>query len=244
MEAFIEERFEEAFVIGDIHGMKDSLDEMLTHWQRETQQLIFVGDYIDRGPQSADSLLYVRKLQMEYGAICLRGNHEALLLAFLQNPISQWSLYERNGGLGTVAQLLGESPLSVSQYSRIKLARLLNERYPWLESWLRDLPYFVEFGHFIVVHAGLNLRLDHWRQTKPHDMIWIREEFHEARNQTGKAIIFGHTPVMNLHNNRAAVHVWQQDDKWGIDGGAVYGGSLLALAVDRQQVTQMYQVKS
>lgn len=244
MEAYIDERFEEAFVIGDIHGMKESLEDMLKNWNRDKQQLIFVGDYIDRGPQSADSLLLVRKLQMEYGAICLRGNHEEMFLAFLQNPISKWTLYERNGGLSTVSQLLGESTLTVSQYSRIKLARLLNERYPWLESWLRDLPYFVEFGNFVVVHAGLNLRLDDWRHTSPHDMVWIRQDFHEAANQTGKTIVFGHTPVMNLHNNRLAAHVWQKDDKWGIDGGAVYGGSLLALQMNRQEVKQMFQVKS
>lgn len=244
MEAYIEERYEEAFVIGDIHGMKASLDEMLENWDREKQQLIFVGDYIDRGPQSAETLLLVRKLQMAFGAICLRGNHEEMLLAFLQNPISKWSLYERNGGLGTVSQLLGESIQTVGQYSRMKLARLLNEHYPWLERWLRDLPYFVEYGNFIVVHAGLNLRLDVWRHTTPQDMVWIRHEFHEAPNLTGKAIIFGHTPVMNLHNNRLAFHIWQKDNKWGIDGGAVYGGSLLALKMNRQQVTQMYQVKS
>ena len=244
MEAQINQRFEEAFVIGDLHGMKESLDQMLTHWQRQSQQLIFVGDYVDRGPQSADTLLLVRQLQMDYGAVCLRGNHEELLLAFLQHPISKWTIYERNGGLSTVAQLLGEPLKVVGQYSRIKIARLLNEQYPWLENWLQRLPYFVEFGHFVVVHAGLNLRLDDWRQTTPHDMVWIRQEFHDQSNQTGKAIVFGHTPVMNLHGNRSAVHLWQSDNKWGIDGGAVYGGSLLALAIDRQQVKQTYQVKS
>lgn len=244
MEAYIDGQIEEAFVVGDIHGMKEPLDELLTHWQPDQQQLIFVGDYVDRGPQSKNTLLKVRQLQTDHGAICLRGNHEEMFLAFLQNPISDWTIYERNGGLTTVAQLLGESTITISQYSRIKLARLVNEAYPWLENWLSELPYFVEFGRFIVVHAGLNLHLEDWRQTSKQEMTWIRQDFHETPNQTGKSIIFGHTPVMSLHKDRSAFDIWKQDEKFGIDGGAVYGGSLLALKVTRQRVKEMYQVRS
>lgn len=243
MEAFVNNDLKEAFVIGDIHGMHTSLEEMLKNWKPDSQQLIFVGDYVDRGPNSAETLNLVRQLQLEHGAICLRGNHEEMFLAFLHNPISNWASYARNGGMETVAQLLGENKQTISQYSRIKLSRLLHEQHPWLEEWLSELPYFVEFGDFVVVHAGLDLTLQDWRNTSSHDMVWIRQNFHEMANKTGKIIIFGHTPTMNLHHDWNATGIWHKDNKLGIDGGAVYGGSLLALEIDHHQVKKVYQVK-
>lgn len=242
MEAIPRVEYQEAFVIGDIHGMLDQLEQILEYWNPETQQLIFVGDYIDRGSESLAVIQRVRELQMTYDAICLRGNHEELLLDFLQRPLIGWPLYERNGGVGTVLNLLERQNEHIGFGSSMRLASEIKQKHPWLVEWLRSLPYFVEFGQFICVHAGIDLEQENWRQTSLHDFVWIREAFHEGENHTGKQIIFGHTPVMYLHQQPSAMHVWHEDGKWGIDGGAVYNGSLLALQIDQKNVLNKYQV--
>lgn len=242
MEAIPQANYSEAFVIGDVHGMVDQLKQMLQYWDPMTQQLIFLGDYIDRGPESLAVVQLVRELQTEHNAICLRGNHEELLLNYLKRPIIGWPLYERNGGVKTVLNLLGRQDEQLGYGSPTRHANNVKAKHPWLVEWLQTLPYFVEFGEFICVHAGIDLSQDNWRHTSLHNFVWIREEFHQGNNSSGKQIIFGHTPVMYLHQQQGAMHVWQHDGKWGIDGGAVYNGSLLALHINQEKVLNNYQV--
>ena len=190
---------QEAFVIGDIHGMYHLLEELLTHWRPEDQQLIFVGDLIDRGPNSKATVEKVRELQASHGAICLCGNHEDMLL----------------------------------------------ETQPWLQAWLEGLPLYTEFGNFIIAHAGVNPEVDQWQDSSRRDFVWIREPFHTLPNKIGRPIIFGHTPIGRLNDDGQTHHVWHREgDLIGIDGGAVYGGHLLAVRINHETLLETFCVPS
>lgn len=232
----------EAFVVGDIHGMFEELDLLLTFWRAEDQQLIFVGDYIDRGYDSAKVLQRVWELEKDYQVICLRGNHEEMLLNYLKSPATYFNHYILNGGASTISQLLEIEEESIVKSQGRKLARQIKSRFPQLEEWLDQLPYFTSFGNFIIVHAGIDLSIENWRNTLPKDFLWLRDKFHSTSNHTNQQIIFGHTPTMVLHQDYNNASVWRQDMKWGIDGGSVYGGELHALHINSNVVVEIYSV--
>lgn len=232
---------QEVFVIGDIHGMYDAFEKMLTQWNPQTQQLILLGDLIDRGPQSLKVLNKVRQLQQDFGAICLRGNHEEMLLETLEDAEQFFPRYKRNGGLTTLAELL-HKPLDVlEQVSGDVLAQDVLQRHAWLYDWLQSLPYYIEFGNFVCVHAGVDLSLSDWQQSTARDFVWIREAFHQLPNTTGRTFIFGHTPTKRLNADESDM-IWQSDYKIGIDGGAVYGGSLHAVRLSVDTLLDIYTI--
>ena len=103
-----------------------------------------------------------------------------------------------------------------------------------LVAFIRSLPFVYETEHYIFVHAGLDLTLPDWHETTDYQKVWIRQPFHEATNQTGKTIVFGHTPVHYLLDQKIGTkELWlTEDGKIGMDGGAVYGGVLHGILFD------------
>ena len=230
-----------AFIISDIHGMYSDLIHMLKYWDKEQELLIMLGDYIDRGPQSDEVLFWLKEMVEDYPIqfVPLRGNHEQMLIDFLEKPEDKRKLYERNGGHHTLAQLLKLPLQSVIDMSDQALADQVRQACPWLLPLLYKTRYYYRFGRHIVVHAGVDLTLSDWRHTPLDEFIWIRDEFHWARNKTQSNIIFGHTPVMNLHHK---IEPWVRDGKWGIDGGRVYGGKLFGLRVNERTVEDIIMI--
>lgn len=226
---------EKAFVIGDIHGVYHTLKVMLDKWHPDEEQLILIGDYIDRGPQSYEVVQLLRELQEKEDIKLLRGNHEQLLIDFLRNPAMKWRNYERNGGLETMSQFLQLPLEEVKAKKPAQIAADLQAKEPWLLDWLESLLYYVSFGKHVIVHAGVDFTKKDWRHTSLKDFLWIREPFHYGVNNTGRNIIFGHTPVMTMHDSNEP---WIKDNKWGIDGGNVYGGNLIALRIDPENVNE------
>ena len=90
------------FVIGDIHGHFDELVELLKSWDEAAEQLVFLGDYIDRGPDSSKVVALVKELVETKGAIALKGNHEDMLKEFLEDPIFNAEHYLLQGGYQTM----------------------------------------------------------------------------------------------------------------------------------------------
>ena len=228
------------FVIGDIHGEIDMMKEVITKWNKQSQQLILIGDLIDRGPDSKSCLLYGQELVEKYGAIWLKGNHEVMFLSWLDNPNDRYDYYRRNGGDTTINSLLGR-PLD-HVVDCVKDAKAIQNQYGSLIHCISKLPLYVELGHYIFVHAGVNLALDDWRQSQPSDFVWIRHDFHQAKNNTNKTIVFGHTPTETLVGESATKKLWIEDHKIGIDGGAVYHGVLHGVSLDDQGVVDDYIV--
>lgn len=196
------------FAIGDIHGCLDKLLDLLNliDWDPEDDTLVFIGDYIDRGPDSAGVIEHI--LGMRHWSdriICLLGNHEQLLLDFLAGQNTQTFLY--NGGQATIESYGGPDE------------GIPQSHYDFLES----LAHYYETGDYIFVHAGLRdgILLE---DQDPHDLLWIRDEFISSDYDHGKRVIFGHTPLREP---------LVQPNKIGIDTGAVFGGRLTCLELPR-----------
>lgn len=190
--------------IGDIHGSLDKLRMLMGEidWNPEQDTLIFIGDYVDRGPDSAGVIDHLLGLMnWSEKIICLRGNHEQMFLDFLEGRNHQTFLY--NGGQATIESYGGFE------------AGVPEEHYQFLQA----LPLYYESDNYIFVHAGLRpaVPLD---QQDDRDLLWIREEFIESEFDFGKIVVFGHTPLR---------HPLVLPNKIGIDTGAVYGGHLTCL---------------
>lgn len=193
------------YAIGDIHGCMDKLLSLMDNirLRAETDTLVFLGDYIDRGPNSYEVVEYLIELQAKYPkTIFLKGNHEEMLEKYLEGPDRY--TYLVNGGQITLENYLirqkpPEPPIPETHLN------FFNSLYSYYET-----------DQYIFVHAGLREHVPLEDQSLD-DLFWIREGFIESRADFGKQIIFGHTPFPEplVHPN-----------KIGIDTGAVYGNYL------------------
>ena len=200
------------YVIGDLHGCLAPLQRLLDHLEPDLHRdrLLFVGDYIDRGPDSRGVVDYILQLRARYPAgniICLRGNHEVMLLNFLAGRDRE--LFLLNGGLSTMEDYWGED---WDEQPELVLP-LDHQRF------YRELLPFYATPHYIFVHAGLK---PGWslQQQAEEDLYWIRGEFIASTEDFGRRVVFGHTPFKQpliLPN------------KIGIDTGLVYGNFLTCL---------------
>ncbi|MBF0779501.1 MULTISPECIES: metallophosphoesterase family protein [unclassified Granulicatella] len=228
------------FIVGDVHGEYDLLKKLLTLWNKEEEQLVFLGDLADRGPKSKQCFLLVKQLVENEQAICLSGNHEDILLKWLAEPQDNFDWYLRNGGQATLESLL--YPGVMEEESPLDMAKLIQGRFAELIEFIEELPLYYETEYCICVHAGVNLALENWKDTSRRDFIWIRDPFHQAKNTLDKYIVFGHTPVQSLHSKLTDTHLWYSDKKIGIDGGAVYHGALHGVVLSENGIEADYQV--
>lgn len=160
-------------VITDIHGRLDDLLALLIKVPQNAQ-LVFLGDYVDRGTQSAEVVAHVRSLQAK-GAICLRGNHEDMML----NPGDTWFA---NGGMATMASYA--DPLT-----GVPNAGMMEEDAKWMES----LPCIHEDRHRVYVHAGVDPRYALSDQIESITQ-WYRYPKGADEGYRGKHVVHGHTP--------------------------------------------------
>jgi serine/threonine protein phosphatase 1 len=215
----VERSQDRIFAIGDIHGCFDKLCSLMVRitFDRRKDTLIFLGDYIDRGPQSMEVIDYLLNLsEMGYQAIFLKGNHEGMLLDYLDNPDdSNRMIYMFNGGYTTIESYRrrmksGESFLLPAAHM----------------NFFQSLRLFYETDSHIFVHAGLLPGVP-LNEQKEKDLLWIREEFINSSYDFGKTVVFGHTPFQE------PVIL---EGKIGIDTGAVYGNKLSCLELPAGRV--------
>ncbi len=197
---------ERIFAVGDIHGCLDKLVSLMdiidVDLKKET--LVFMGDYIDRGPHSKEVVDYLIDLARGGNRVVfLKGNHELMLQNYLSGKDKFSFLY--NGGEATLVSYMKAGGLNG--------ANLIPPEH--LE-FFDDLRLYYETENYIFVHGGLkaNIPLEHQDEW---DMLWIRDEFIYSDFDFGKLVIFGHTPF------REPLIL---DNKIGIDTGAVYGNKL------------------
>jgi serine/threonine protein phosphatase 1 len=194
------------FVIGDIHGCFDKLcalmDKIPLNFNRD--QLIFIGDYVDRGSGSLEVVDYLIDLKKRVpGTIFLKGNHEDMLQNYLDG--SDRFTYLLNGGQRTLDEYLNR-PNNPGKYP-VPSAHL---------EFFDSLHLYYQTDDYIFVHAGLRKKVPLESQKKI-DLLWIRDEFISTNFNFGKRVIFGHTPFKEPLVQR---------NKIGIDTGAVYGNRL------------------
>jgi serine/threonine protein phosphatase 1 len=205
------------YVIGDIHGCLGPLQRLLEHLDPDPQQdtLIFVGDYIDRGPASKGVVDYLLTLKARYPRerlIFLKGNHEAMFLDFLAGRERELFLY--NGGLSTIKDYWGQDWKNTGELVLPADHRRFYEEL---------LPY-CQRGDYIFVHGGLRPGVPLGEQVEE-DLFWIRGEFIASAADFGGRVIFGHTPFRQP---------LLQPNKIGIDTGLVYGNYLTCLRLPQE----------
>ncbi|MEP4037967.1 metallophosphoesterase family protein [Pseudophaeobacter sp.] len=192
------------YAIGDIHGRADLLIRALEQLP-PTGSIICVGDYIDRGENSAEVL---RLLHNRHDIQCLKGNHEEMLLKFLDDPANQGPRWLRYGGLQTLASFGVSSVAETSNSDRLLEARdaLVTAMGSELINWVRALPLSFSSGNIVVVHAAADPKTAPQDQQQRH-LLWGHPEFHKTRRQDGIWIVHGHTIVDDptAQNGRIAI---------------------------------------
>lgn len=224
----IPERPARLFAVGDIHGCADDLKVMLDFLKGSqsvgaNDMLVFLGDYIDRGPKSReviDQMLAVRHELPK--SVFLKGNHEDMLLDYLGLGGESGDMYMENGG----AQLLksyGLGPFATC-------AEILATLPPEHMNFFKSLELGVILAEFVFVHAGIHpgRPLD---QQSPHDLMWIRGDFLHTTHSAGKTVVFGHTPFEDV-----LLHL---PYKIGVDTGLVFGNRLSVVELVHGQLFQL-----
>lgn len=215
------------YAVGDVHGRADLLDVLLEKIVRDaasapaTQSLVFVGDYIDRGPNSRGVIERLLDPPEGFETHHLRGNHDQALLDFLENP-SSYRTWRRFGADDTLLSYDVEPPTedqSSMAFARDELADRLPEAHL---RFLQDLQPFVQIGGYHFVHAGVRPGLPLEDQSLE-DMMWIRSEFLDCEDDFGKVIVHGHTP-----GERPVC----RSNRIGIDTGAFATNCLTAVVLD------------
>ncbi|MFD1031601.1 metallophosphoesterase family protein [Metaplanococcus flavidus] len=207
-------------VISDIHGELELFDELLrkAEYAPDRDQLILLGDYVDRGPDSKAVLERVIELK-NGGAIVLSGNHDAMMVAAVNGEPGALERWGRNGALPTLQSY--DSSIKEMEFPD-------SETFREHVSFLEELDFYHETDEYIFVHAGIQPGTP-VRKTDPHTLIWIREEFYEAYGGE-KTVVFGHTPAFLLRGSSGNNDIYFGDNNIiGIDGGAAYGGQLNCL---------------
>ncbi|RIL06403.1 MAG: serine/threonine protein phosphatase [Proteobacteria bacterium] len=220
------------FVVGDIHGCPEELAILVQHLEKneglsQSDGLLFIGDYVDRGPGSKDVIDFLIGLRAGYpDAIFLKGNHEDMLLSFLGYPGREGMAYLQNGGAECVTSY-GIEAGRAKQTTREELAPKVPAEHV---QFLRALESYVLTPDFVFAHAGLNPLRDLKHQVDE-DLFWIRDEFISNLHYFRKTVVFGHTPYENV--------LFNLPYKIGIDTGLVYGNKLSCLEVVGHKLLQV-----
>lgn len=186
------------WAIGDIHGRADLLEQAESIMLREAPGIpaVFVGDYVDRGPDSA-TVLQLLSSGSEDGdqpIICLMGNHEQMLLDFLDHPERSGPRWLRNGGVATMQSFgISGADAAASPDELAGMAHaLLGAMGTDLLAWLRARPLFWQSGNIGVVHAGADPAAPLAEQ-KPKALLFGHPEFMRKSRRDGLWILHGHT---------------------------------------------------
>jgi serine/threonine protein phosphatase 1 len=190
---------ERLYAIGDIHGhtrhLVQLLDRLLADGMDPVRDtVVFLGDYIDRGPDSRRVIEIVRDSLRRFphwGA--LTGNHEQMMLAALEQGTADPAIFDRwwlQGGRETLLSY-GDIPAG-DELALPELVRAIIPRD--VQEWMATLPTMYESERYLFVHGGLRPGVPP-DATSDHDRIWIREPFLESEYHWGKIVVHGHTPI-------------------------------------------------
>ena len=215
------------YAVGDIHGRADLLSEIIARIDDDIRRRpiahtieVYLGDYVDRGPQSKTVIDLLTVRLVANGAVCLRGNHEAVMEGFLQDPaiLEYWLPL---GGMQTLASYGIE--LHDDNETALDLQRRFLAAFPRAhELFMQCLRNQFACGDFLFVHAGIRpgVPLD---DQDPNDLIWIRDEFLDDTRSHKRFIVHGHTPVPHPEIRRNRIN---------IDTAAWRTGALTCVAIE------------
>lgn len=220
------------YAVGDVHGAARLLERLLEKIDADTvardaddADLVLVGDYVDRGDDSRAVLDMIRALACESPDMvtCLMGNHERMLLNFLDSPVKAGPRWLRYGGLQTLASfgIGGVTERSDGPALEEVRDRLAEAMGPDLMAWLRTLPLVWQSGDLAIVHAAADpaLAID---EQPSQVLLWGHPEFERTPRRDGVWVVHGHTVVGEAGYRAGRVSV---------DTGACFTGRLTAAVI-------------
>jgi serine/threonine protein phosphatase 1 len=228
------------YAIGDVHGRADLLASLLLQIEVDIALhpvsrpiAVFLGDYIDRGPDSKEVLDLLVAPGRTPEMVFLKGNHETFLLNFLKAPtlLDNWRQY---GGLETLVSYGLKPPMNPSFNDQARLARDLASATPESHrQFFEALQLSFVCGDFLFVHAGLRPLIPIQQQTED-DLLWIRDDFLLWDKKFEKIVVHGHTPVLepDIRFNRI-----------NIDTGAFATGRLTCMTIEAAKVMPLIDVR-
>jgi Calcineurin-like phosphoesterase len=221
------------YAVSDIHGCADllqnvfaAIDHHLAHAGPVRALHVFLGDYIDRGPASRQTIDLLIERGRRHECIFLKGNHEAFLFEVLQDAsrLQSWKEY---GGFQTLMSYGLAPSIKPDQAEQKELVRALQEGMPkHHRQFFSSLRTSLFCGDFFFAHAGVRPGVP-LRQQREEDLLWIRDEFLKSEEHFGKFIVHGHTPVSkpDIRPNRI-----------NIDTGAYATGNLTLLTMQGERM--------
>lgn len=178
------------FIIGDIHGCAETTKRLVEDVIQPSgsDRLVFLGDYIDRGPNSKGVIDYVKELSRhaDFEVVALRGNHEQMLLNALEN-VAEFDLWMFNHGYTTLHSY-GISPYGSSIYE------VLQQFPKEHEQFIRNMPFFYESPNYLAVHAGFDFDRQDYAANE-FTMVWTRQMQVNPEMTNNRPVIHGHTPI-------------------------------------------------
>lgn len=242
------------FVIGDIHGDLPALHALWTLLPAldDTDTIVFLGDYVDRGPDSAGVIDFVRNhAGQSTGAriVALRGNHEDGWIRAIDEGFAPFTDPPQNGTLACLRSFTGgarpekgELPDSAEEAASHATGAFFPDD---VVAWMRDLPFWYEDAHGIYVHAGVPWNGERWLHPSevdpPLPMLWLRTKAFFTHYR-GKTIVVGHTvtgmlpPELSSFKTEDPGDLWAGPCVFALDTGAGKGGFLTGLEFPAMRV--------
>lgn len=224
------------WAVGDIHGRLDLLQPLIEaivadlHDASATRKVvIFLGDYIDRGPDSRGVLRLLSGLSVVPGVEWrfLKGNHEQAMMGFLKEPSAgpRWCEYGGDSALRSWGLRVPELAHRTEAWARVA-ADLQHKLTKREMAFLENLELSVAVGDYFFSHAGARPGVALDRQS-PEDLMWIRQPFLNSRTEFEQVIVHGHTPASRVHADHRRI---------GIDTKAYDTGVLTALRLEGREL--------
>jgi serine/threonine protein phosphatase 1 len=221
------------YAVSDIHGCADLLQDVFAAIDHHLARAgpvralhVFLGDYIDRGPASRQTIDLLIERSRRHECIFLKGNHEAFLFEVLQDA-SRLGAWKEYGGFQTLMSYGLTPSIKPDQTEQNELARALLQRMPkHHRHFFSNLRMSFSCGDYFFVHAGVKPGVP-LRQQREEDLLWIRDEFLQSKENFGKFVVHGHTPVPKpeIRPNRI-----------NIDTGAYATGILTLLTIQGERM--------
>jgi serine/threonine protein phosphatase 1 len=222
-----------AYVIGDVHGRLDLLEQLLSDIERDRIErparktlLVFLGDLIDRGPHSADVVERLRTFsQKGVRTVFLLGNHEEVLLRILDGDSSLITSWRWFGGAECLRSYGADASRIAKLNEEAAVEAVRRAIPPEHVEFLKGFVDSCQFGDYLFVHAGIRPGVTIEEQLQS-DLRWIREPFLLDDSDHGCVVVHGHT---------ISEEIEERPNRIGIDTGAYRTGVLTALAIEGER---------
>ena len=225
------------YAVGDVHGRYDLLREVEEKIAADLKGksgglVIYLGDYVDRGPNSARVLEHLSNGdRSSFDRICVCGNHDHLMAQYIRAPLRHSGWLALGGRQTLRSYAVDPDKLLALDRTGELLKRKMAERIPQSHiEFLDKAPVSIKIGNAFFVHAGIRpgIALDEQQES---DLMWIREPFLSSGPKLPLIVVHGHTPSETISNG---------PNRIGLDTGAYATGNLSIIKLDKAFLTRQY----